>query len=210
MAKQRCAACDCLFEPRRNVPQQRYCSKRACQRTRRRRWQRQKLKADADYRANQAAAQQRWRERHADYWRRYRQIHPEYAERNREQQRERNRRRRSAGTGPSPPPIAKMGTDQTCFTHPGLDRRTDQLAIYTRLVTPLRGVTHLSALCATSRDAMRQRNRLHREAVRPGAPAILLPVDRFSGWYCAFGRHDNRDLRPGIINSEIGENAIAA
>ena len=108
MAKQRCAACDCLFEPRRNVPQQRYCSKRACQRTRRRRWQRQKLKADADYRANQAAAQQRWRERHADYWRRYRQIHPEYAERNREQQRERNRRRRSAGTGPSPPPIAKM------------------------------------------------------------------------------------------------------
>ena len=108
MAKQRCAACDCLFEPRRNVPQQRYCSKRACQRTRRRRWQRQRLKADADYRANQAAAQQRWRERHADYWRRYRQIHPEYAERNREQQRERNRRRRSAGTGPSPPPIAKM------------------------------------------------------------------------------------------------------
>ena len=108
MAKQRCAACDCLFEPRRNVPQQRYCSKRACQRTRRRRWQRHKLKADADYRANQAAAQQRWRERHADYWRRYRQIHPEYAERNREQQRERNRRRRSAGTGPSPPPIAKM------------------------------------------------------------------------------------------------------
>ena len=57
---------------------------------------------------------------------------------------------------------------------------------------------------------MRQRNRLQREAVRPGTPAILLPVDRFLGWYCAFGRHDNRDLRPGIIKSEIGENAIAA
>ena len=64
MAKRRCAACGCLFEPRRNVPQQRYCSKQACQRTRRRRWQRQKLKTDADYRANQAAAQRRWRERH--------------------------------------------------------------------------------------------------------------------------------------------------
>jgi hypothetical protein len=108
MAKRRCAGCGGLFVPRRNVPQQRYCSNRACQRTRRRRWQRQKLKADADYRANQAAAQQRWRERHADYWRRYRQAHPEYAERNREQQRVRNRRRRSAGTGPSPPPIANM------------------------------------------------------------------------------------------------------
>jgi hypothetical protein len=108
MAKRRCAACGCLFAPRRNVPQQRYCSKGACQRTRRRRWQRQKLKADADYRANQAAAQRRWRERHPDYWRRYRQTHSEYTERNRERQRERNRRRRSAGTGPSPPPIANM------------------------------------------------------------------------------------------------------
>ena len=107
MAKRRCAACGCLFAPRHNVPQQRYCSKRACQRTRRRRWQRQKLKADADYRANQAAAQRRWRERHPDYWGRYRQSRPEYAERNREQQRERNRRR-SAGTGPSPPVIANM------------------------------------------------------------------------------------------------------
>jgi hypothetical protein len=108
MAKRRCAACGCLFEPRRNVPQQRYCSNRVCQRTRRRRWQRQKLKADADYRANQAAAQRRWRKRHPDYWRRYRQSHPEYATRNRERQRTRNRRRRSAGTGPSPPPIANM------------------------------------------------------------------------------------------------------
>jgi hypothetical protein len=104
----RCAACGCLFTPRRNVPQQRYCSKRSCQRTRRRRWQRHKLKADADYRANQAAAQRHWCERHPDYWRRYRQSHPEYATRNRERQRTRNRARRSAGTGPSPPPIANM------------------------------------------------------------------------------------------------------
>jgi hypothetical protein len=108
MAKRRCAACGCLFVPRRNVPDQRYCSERACQRARRRRWQRQKLKADADYRANQAAAQRRWRERHPDYWRRYRQRHPDSTERNRQQQRERNRRRRLAATGPSPPTIAKM------------------------------------------------------------------------------------------------------
>ncbi|MEA3275647.1 MAG: hypothetical protein U9Q81_10245 [Pseudomonadota bacterium] len=108
MAKRRCAACGCLFVPRRNVPQQRYCSERACQRTRRRRWQRQKLKADADYRANQAAAQRRWRERHPQYWRAYRQRHPGYTSRNREHQRDRNRRRRLAATGPSPPAIANM------------------------------------------------------------------------------------------------------
>ena len=68
----------------------------------------QKLKTDADYRANQTAAQRRWRERHPAYWRDYRQRHPDATARNREQQRERNRRRRMAGTGPSPPAIANM------------------------------------------------------------------------------------------------------
>jgi len=108
MTKRRCAACGCLFAPRRNVPHQRYCSKRTCQRTRRRRWQRDKLKNDADYRANQAAARLRWRERHPDYWRGYRQRHPDATERNREQQRERNRRRRMPSPGLSLPVIAKM------------------------------------------------------------------------------------------------------
>ena len=108
MDRTRCAACDDLFAPRRNVPNQTYCSKPECQRERRRRWQRQKLEEDPDYRANQAAAQRRWRERHSDYWRRYRRSHPGYTERNREQQRQRNRKRGQAVTGPSPPAIAKM------------------------------------------------------------------------------------------------------
>ena len=107
MGKRRCAGCGELFVPRPNVPHQRYCSNSDCQRTRRRRWQREKLKADADYRANQAAAQRRWRERHPEYWRVYRQSHPQYTATNRERQRERNRWRRLAATGPSPPPVAK-------------------------------------------------------------------------------------------------------
>ncbi len=108
MANRQCAACGCLFVPRRNVPHQRYCAKRACQRARRRGWQRQKLKDDADYRANQSAAQRRWSERHPTYWRDYRQRHPDSTERNREQQRVRNRRRPVAGAGGSSPVIAKM------------------------------------------------------------------------------------------------------
>jgi len=108
MGKKRCAACDALFTTRQNVLDQRYCSKPECQRERRRRWQRQKLKQDPDYRANQAAAQKRWRERNPEYWRNYRQAHPEYTTHNREKQRQRNRRRGQAATGPSPPAIAKM------------------------------------------------------------------------------------------------------
>jgi len=108
MDRTRCAACDDLLTPRRNVPNQKYCSKPECQRERRRRWQRQKLKEDPDYRANQAAAQRRWRERHPEYWRRYRQSHPAYTERNRKQQLQRNRKRGQGVTSPSPPAIAKM------------------------------------------------------------------------------------------------------
>ncbi|MEA3412029.1 MAG: hypothetical protein U9R74_10900, partial [Pseudomonadota bacterium] len=63
MGRKRCAACGALFTPCRNVANQQYCSKPECQRERRRRWQREKLKQDPDYQANQAAAQRRWRER---------------------------------------------------------------------------------------------------------------------------------------------------
>jgi hypothetical protein len=78
MGRKRCAACGDGFTQRRNVPSQQYCSKSECQRERRRRWRKEKLSQDADYRANQAAAQRRWHERHPEYWRRYRQSHPEY------------------------------------------------------------------------------------------------------------------------------------
>jgi len=108
MAKRRCVACGCLFEPRRNVPHQRYCSRPECQRARRRCWQREKLAADADYRVNQAAAQRRWAERHPEYWRHYRRRHPEYTERNRTQQRERNRQRRLVAAAAAASRIANM------------------------------------------------------------------------------------------------------
>jgi hypothetical protein len=108
MGIKRCAACGDGFTQRRNVCGQQYCSKRGCQRERRRRWQRDKLKQDSDYRANQAAAQRRWRERHRDYWHKYRQSHREYTVRNREKQRERNRRRSRGGTRPWTASIAKM------------------------------------------------------------------------------------------------------
>jgi hypothetical protein len=52
---------------------------------------------DPDYRDNQARAQRAWSERHREYWREYRGSHPEYRERNRQQQRVRNARRGAPG-----------------------------------------------------------------------------------------------------------------
>ena len=96
MECRRCASCGQAFQPRAQVPQQRYCGKAACQRERRRRWHQSRLRGDGDYRANQAQAQQAWAGRHGDYWREYRAKHPDYTDRNRLEQRRRDRRRRVA------------------------------------------------------------------------------------------------------------------
>lgn len=98
-ARRRCAACGRLFELRPQHPDQSYCSAPACQRERRKLWQRERLATDPDYQANQARAQAEWIKRHPDYWREYRELHPEYTERNRDRQR--RHARDEVGKGPA-------------------------------------------------------------------------------------------------------------
>jgi len=85
-----CLACRQPFQSRHQVPKQSYCSSPACQHERRRRWQRDKLHTDPDYRDNHSRAQKAWLDRNPDYWREYRSTHPEYVERNRLMQQARN------------------------------------------------------------------------------------------------------------------------
>lgn len=84
-----CVACAQPFVARPQAPGQSYCSAAPCQRERRRIWQRARRQEDPDYRENQARAQEAWRQRNPDYWRQYRADHPDYADRNRQQQRAR-------------------------------------------------------------------------------------------------------------------------
>jgi hypothetical protein len=100
--EKRCQCCKQRFRPHPAVRDQGYCSAPECQKTRKRKWQKEKLSNDRDYRANQAEAQRQWHSRNQGYWREYRRRNPAYTERNRLGQKERNRRRRS-GRG-----IAKM------------------------------------------------------------------------------------------------------
>jgi hypothetical protein len=105
MADRRCLSCRLRFRPCPQTPGQQYCGEQACQRERRRRWQRMKQQSDADYRDNQRRAQQAWAAQHSEYWRDWRGRHPEYCQRNRARQRLRNQRRREAT---APAEIAKM------------------------------------------------------------------------------------------------------
>jgi hypothetical protein len=95
-ARRRCAACGAVFKVSAHVPDQSYCSADACQRERRKLWQRVRRIEDPDYRDNQARAQEAWLTRNPDYWRIYRERHPEYTERNRSRQRDRSRERRGS------------------------------------------------------------------------------------------------------------------
>ena len=90
MEKRQCLECCQLFYPCPQVPHQSYCSSPNCQRARRRKWMRNKLKTDSDYQENQLFAQKAWSKRNTGYWKEYRASHPEYVERNRISQHQRN------------------------------------------------------------------------------------------------------------------------
>jgi hypothetical protein len=77
MTPQSCAHCGQPFQPRRQVPNQTYCSSTECQRARKLRWQQDKLRNDSDYRDNQRDAQRAWLDRHPGYWRAWRAANPD-------------------------------------------------------------------------------------------------------------------------------------
>jgi hypothetical protein len=89
-----CAACGQPFRAPPQAPAQRFCSSAACQRERRRQWQRTRRREDPEYRDNQAQAQRAWVERNPDYWRKYRQHNPMYERENRAKQQVRDAKRR--------------------------------------------------------------------------------------------------------------------
>lgn len=97
-----CAYCRCRYQKNPRVKNQTYCGKIACQRARKRRWQRQKMATDPDYRLNQRDCMLRWRQRNPHYWQHYRRSHKSYTAQNRMLQKIRNLNRLGR------PLIAKM------------------------------------------------------------------------------------------------------
>lgn len=103
----------CLKEP------QQYCGERECQRARKNAWQKAKRAASSEYRVRQNAGLARWREERPlhRYQKEYRAAHPQYVEKNREQQRTRNRKRRARDASSR---IVKMDAFSQATVAPGL------------------------------------------------------------------------------------------
>jgi len=96
MSSRRCRYCRTVFTPSIYHPDQQVCFSAECQRTRRREDRRKRYQTDPLYRQQCRESTQKWREATLGYQRRYRQSHPEYANRNREGQRRRDRKRQVA------------------------------------------------------------------------------------------------------------------
>lgn len=96
METKTCNSCGHPFTPRPQTPNQSYCAHPKCQRERRRRWQQQKRRDDADYRDNDIRANKAWATENLEYWKQYRDENPTYAERNRNLQQQRNRKLRAS------------------------------------------------------------------------------------------------------------------
>jgi hypothetical protein len=96
MKDHRCRYCQQAFQPDPYHPQQQVCSQAECQRQRRSDYHRQKIASDPVYQQVCLDSPRKWRRAHPDYWKQYRQDHPEQVERNRRQQRLRDQKRRLA------------------------------------------------------------------------------------------------------------------
>lgn len=106
---------NCRGEKHANVRlkgEQEYCDDPECQRARKAAWQREKKAKDPEYRARQIGCLKRWRRNRPldQYQREYRDKHPDYVARNREQQRIRNRIRRAQPDSTEDEKIVKMDT----------------------------------------------------------------------------------------------------
>jgi hypothetical protein len=86
----RCRHCRCYFEVCPKVKDHQYCGNPACQKARKRNWQKRKLAENEVYRRDQKDAQRLWLGKNPGYWKTYRSEHPGYTEKNRIGQRRRN------------------------------------------------------------------------------------------------------------------------
>jgi len=94
MVERRCRHCERIFQSSKYQTAQVVCSDPGCQRRRRAEYHRRKIAADPEYRQVCLDSPQKWRSRNPDYWRQYREQHPDDVERNRQQQHVRDQKRR--------------------------------------------------------------------------------------------------------------------
>ena len=121
--------CGVLFTPCPQVPGQTYCSRKACQQARKNEWNQKKLVINPAYREERQADHECWVKNNPNYWKDYRARSPDYAQKNRDQQRIRNQKRRKK---PLEPVIAK--TDESIPVHSVITGRYKLIPVHSHMI----------------------------------------------------------------------------
>ena len=125
MPAKQCVACGKFFKPWPQTPNQSICSKPECQRAR---GKRNKQNHRRKYPELVAAQNRDWATNNPDYWKHYRETHPDYVERNREQQKHCNHlRHQSAQNIASIDPLPPGRYLLTPVDHLGVAKRNSWL-----------------------------------------------------------------------------------
>ena len=117
--------CGVLFTPCPQVPGQRYCSRKVCQQVRRNEWNQKKLVTNPTYRKERKADHECWVKNNPNYWKEYRACHPDYAQKNREQQKFRDQKRRK-----TPPEPLLANTDESLPVPPVITGRYKLITVH--------------------------------------------------------------------------------
>ncbi len=72
MVQSVCVSCKKPYIKNYRQKKQKYCSEPACQKARKAKWQRDKMKSNSEYKKDQIQANQDWRDQHPGYWKTYR------------------------------------------------------------------------------------------------------------------------------------------
>lgn len=111
MSQIRCKHCHRWVPANPRIKDQQYCGRKKCQRARKAEWQRNKLKVDTQYKANQDEAKAKWRRQNPAYSKQYRDANPAYCDRNRELQKKRDQKRQNKTSGLPLPVIGPAHMD---------------------------------------------------------------------------------------------------
>lgn len=115
MKKPCCINCGKILDTPLRNPNRTYCNSPACQKVRKRIWQKQKMASDPDYKANQRNAQKVWRDANPDYYKKYRKKNDAYTKKNRTKQADRNKNRRVPLQNQAPNLIANMDASKSNY-----------------------------------------------------------------------------------------------
>ena len=94
-----CLHCKKSFIKNPRQKKQKYCGDEVCQKARKAKWQRDKMKSSPKYRTDQLQASRDWHNKEPDYWKTYRKKNPQKDLRNTLLQRKRNQKRWLKGPG---------------------------------------------------------------------------------------------------------------